>query len=183
MRLKVICTRPSQPFLETVSGDEASPRPVAGPDGDALPPICGGAGARQPGETASPLSRATPAGPESAICWKNFAVLKSLFSSAELSAKVSFCLLNMDLHLLQIAQSRARQEFGRVTSEAHAVGLIARNLGAGRAATAAQLLEQACRDGDYTATCHLLSELSQSCDEAGRALKEWLPLNSAAPER
>ncbi len=183
MRLKVICTRPSQQTPESVAGDEASPRLVADADGDALPPMRGSAGARQPGEAASRLSRATPAVSNSPICWKNFAVLKSLFSPEELSAKISLCLLNMELHLLRIAELRARQEFRPAASEAHGVALIARNLGAGRVATAAQLLEQACRDSDPAATCHLLSELSRTCDEAGQAFKEWLPLNSATRER
>ena len=41
MRLKVICTRPSQQTPESVAGDEASPRLVADAAGEALPPMRG----------------------------------------------------------------------------------------------------------------------------------------------
>jgi HPt (histidine-containing phosphotransfer) domain-containing protein len=180
MGLKVICTRPSQRSSETVAGDVAFPRHVTDAGGNAPPTLFGGVDAKQPGETASRLLRVIPAGPENAICWKNFSVLRSLFSAVDLPAKIQLCLAEMDLHLLRVAQSRACRNFVAVARGAHAVGRIAGNLGAARASAAAQLLEQACHSGDHASTYRLLSILSQACGDADTALNEWLS-NSATP--
>jgi HPt (histidine-containing phosphotransfer) domain-containing protein len=179
MSRKVICTRPDPHPSGIVAGDEALPRLLADADGNALPPLSGGADARQPGETASRLPRIIPAEPESPICWKRFAVLKSLFSATDFSATISLYLLNIDLHLTQIARSRACRDFGAAAREAHDIGRIAGNLGAIRVEAAAHLLERACHTGDHAATYGLLSDLSCACDEAGTALNGWLALSPA----
>jgi hypothetical protein len=179
MSRKVTCTRPVPHSSETVAGDEAFHRLFAVADGNALPPLSGRADAGQPGETASRLPHIIPAEPETPICWKRFAVLKSLFSATDFSAAVSLCLLNIDLHLMQIARSRACRDFGAVAREAHDIGRIAANLGATHVGTAAHLLERACHTGDHATTYGLLSDLSRACDEAGTALNGWLALNPA----
>ena len=177
MGRKIIFTRPSSYPSETIACDEAFPRPSAGDWGNALPPLAGRAGAKQPGETASRLLRIVSTKPESIICWKDFAVLQSLFSPADLAAAVSLYLLNIDLHLLQIARSRADRDFEAVAREAHAIGRIAGNLGALSVRAAAHLLERACHVGDYETTYGLISALSLACDKANAELDKWMAQN------
>jgi HPt (histidine-containing phosphotransfer) domain-containing protein len=171
MRRKVICTWPGPHPLET--GDKAFPRLAADGGGNALS-MSGGADARQSGETASRLPRIIPTGSESAICWNSFAALQSQFSPADFHAMISLYLLNVDLHLMQIALSRACRDFGAVAREAHDIALLAGNLGAVDVGAAAHLLEQACRSGEHAATYGLVSALSRACDEADTTLSGWL---------
>jgi hypothetical protein len=170
---------PHASFLVSLAGDEASPRLFADADGNALSPMAGGASAKQPGETAGRLLRTIPDEAENTICWNKFAVLKSLFSAADFCAAVSHLLLNIDLHLIQIAQFRASRDFGAVARQAHDIARIAGNLGAISVEAAAHRLERACQFGDHALTYGLLSDLSMACEEANTTLIIWLGLNLA----
>ena len=172
MHRKVICTRPAPHDSEFIAGGEASPCLSADACGNAPP--SGRADAKQPGETASRLLRIVPAGAEMAIHWNSFAVLESLFSAADFPAAVSRYLLDMDLHLMQIARSRAGRDFTGVERNALDLGRIAGNLGAVQVRAAAQLLEDACLMGDHAATYGLISALSRACDEARTELNDRL---------
>lgn len=181
MSRKMSCTRPVPHPSEVVAGDEALQRLFADADGNAPPPLSGRADARQPGETASRLPCIIPAEPESPICWERFAVLKSQFSAADFSAAVSLYLLNIDLHLMQVALSRASRDFGAVARDVLDIGRIAGSLGAIRAGTAAHRLERACHTGDHAAIYGLISDLSRACDEARAMLNGWLALKPGEP--
>jgi len=178
MRRDIISSRPGTHLSETIVADEASPR-LSADCGNALSPLYGRADAKQPGETASRLLRIASGKSQGHICWRRFAVLKSLFSAGDFSDSIALHLLNIDLHLLQIARSRARRDFEAVTQEAHAIGRIAANLGAVHVNAAARVLEQACEAEDHAATYRLIGALSHACDQAGAELNIWLALNSA----
>lgn len=180
MGRKHFVTRPDLYSWEDAAGQEALPRLFAG-DTNAPPPT-GGAGARQPGETASRLLRIIPAQSQNPIDWERFAVMKSAFSPPDVSAMVSLYLLNIDLNLMQIARFRACRDFDEVAWKADDIFRIAEGLGAVAARDAACRLKQACLAGDHAATYSLIGELRQACQEAETVLNDWLAL-SAAPGR
>jgi HPt (histidine-containing phosphotransfer) domain-containing protein len=86
----------------------------------------------------------------------------------------------MDLHLEQIAKSRAEKDFARVSSEAHGLVGTAGTLGAMQTSAAARRLEIACRTGDYKQTYQLISELAEAAARSGVKLKTWLDKNRLA---
>ncbi len=142
MGRKHFITRPDLHPWENAAGHEALPRFFAG-DSDAPLPT-GGAGARQPGETASRLLRTIPAQSQSPIDWERFMVMKSLFAPHDFSAMVSLYLLNIDLNLMQIARARASRDFDTIAWKADDTFQIMENLGAVAAQHAARRLNQAC---------------------------------------
>ena len=177
MGRKHFVTRPDLHSWEDAAGHEALPRLFAG-DSDAPPPT-GGAGARQPGETASRLLRTIPAKSHNPICWEHFAVMKCLLPPPDFSAMVSLYLLNIDLNLMQIARARVCQDFDAVARKADDIFRIAGNLGALAVRNAAHQLKQACLAQDISVLYSLISELSQACHEAETALNNWLARNPA----
>ncbi len=87
---------------------------------------------------------------------------------------ITLYLGDVDLHLEEIARSRARKDYGRVAIEAHALVSTAGNLGAMRTSAAARRLETACRDGDHKSSYRLISELAESCAQSSAAFRAWL---------
>jgi HPt (histidine-containing phosphotransfer) domain-containing protein len=103
--------------------------------------------------------------------------MKSPFLPPDFSTMVSLYLLNIDLHLLQIARSRACRDFGAVAQEAEDIFRITGSLGALAARAVAHRLKQVCLAENYTEIYGLISELSQACREAETALNDWLALD------
>ncbi len=146
-----------------------------------MPPPADGTDAKWPLETASrPLRIPLAHDQTDLLCWSVFYVFEGLMAPEDFWNFVSLYLLDVDMHLEQIARARARRDFDTVAREAHAVARTARYLGALRVSAAAQKLETACRFGGHTTTYFLIGALSDACEEAGSVLSSWLSWQGAA---
>jgi HPt (histidine-containing phosphotransfer) domain-containing protein len=79
-----------------------------------------------------------------------------------------------EFYLTEIASRRAAGDLESVARLAHNIVSVAGNLGAMRASALARQLERACRGGDKTYSYHLISELSQACQDASAQMHDWL---------
>jgi signal transduction histidine kinase/CheY-like chemotaxis protein/HPt (histidine-containing phosphotransfer) domain-containing protein len=111
---------------------------------------------------------------------KQFEDLQAALKPAVLREFVSLYLVDVDLHLEEIARSRAKRDFARVSSEAHVLVSTAGNLGAMQTSAAARRLENACRTQDYDQTYRLISELAETAARSGEVLQTWAEKNSRA---
>jgi HPt (histidine-containing phosphotransfer) domain-containing protein len=109
-----------------------------------------------------------------AICWKNFAAFEAIMPTDEFRDLLASYLVDVELHLEQIARSRARQDFSTVVIEARCIAIQAAAFGAMRVKAAAERLERACESGALQVTYKLISELARTCEDAGRQLHNWL---------
>jgi signal transduction histidine kinase/CheY-like chemotaxis protein/HPt (histidine-containing phosphotransfer) domain-containing protein len=99
--------------------------------------------------------------------------LESALPLATLKDFISLYLADVELHLAQIAQCRARDDFDGVSRQAHTIVSISGNLGAMRTSAAARRLETACRSGERERSYQLISELSEASESASMALRTW----------
>lgn len=109
-----------------------------------------------------------------AICWKNFTAFEAIMPTDEFRDLLASYLVDVELHLEQIARSRARQDFSTVVIEARCIAIQAAAFGALRVKAAAERLERACDSGAFQVTYKLISELARTCEDAGKQLHSWL---------
>jgi HPt (histidine-containing phosphotransfer) domain-containing protein len=108
------------------------------------------------------------------ICWESFTAFKRTMPIDEFRDFLASYLVDMQLHLEQMARSRARQDFVSVAWEARFIAIQASAFGALRVRAAAVRLERACNSDTLGVTYRLLGELSQNCEEASKQLQGWL---------
>ncbi|HXM00351.1 MAG TPA: Hpt domain-containing protein, partial [Rhizomicrobium sp.] len=99
--------------------------------------------------------------------------LEAALPFATLKNLISLYLTDVDLHLAEIAQCRATDDFDGVSRQAHTIVSISGNLGAMRTSEAARRLETACRDGDHERSDQLIGELDEASTAASAALRVW----------
>jgi HPt (histidine-containing phosphotransfer) domain-containing protein len=172
MHRKTISARPWEQATEITGEAGMSPQPQPG-EIRIVPPLPpGGTHAERPGETSRPLRMLPLCEPQPDIVHaQTLAAFARLLSAAEFAHFLRLYLVDSELHMLEIARARARDNYAGVAREAGALGRAARNLGVLRLAAAARRLEDACRHGDHGATYRLIAALSRACDEAGAALR------------
>jgi CheY-like chemotaxis protein/HPt (histidine-containing phosphotransfer) domain-containing protein len=93
---------------------------------------------------------------------------------------ISLYFVDVDLHLKEIARSRAIEDFAKVSSEAHVLVSTSGNLGAMQTSAVARRLENACRAQDYDQTYQLISELAEAEARSGVMLRSWVEKYSRA---
>jgi signal transduction histidine kinase/DNA-binding response OmpR family regulator/HPt (histidine-containing phosphotransfer) domain-containing protein len=99
--------------------------------------------------------------------------LESVLPFAKLADFIRLYLIDVELHLNNIAEAQARNDFETIGREAHMLVSTSGNLGAMHASAAARRLEQACRSGAGGETYPLIAALRETCTVSSAALAAW----------
>jgi signal transduction histidine kinase/CheY-like chemotaxis protein/HPt (histidine-containing phosphotransfer) domain-containing protein len=134
-------------------------------------PAAGGQRDLNPGETAEP---APPV-----LDDKQIGELQGALKPGAFQEFIALYLSDVELHLAQIARSRAEKDFPKVSSEAHIIVSTAGNLGAMQTSAAARRLETACRTGNHAQIHHLIGELAEASARSSAAMRARLEKNRA----
>ncbi len=100
--------------------------------------------------------------------------LQNILSPAKLKEFVLLYLIEVELHLVRMAEARANDDLASVGREAHIIVSIAGNLGAMHTSMAARLLALACRSQQEEPPRKLISALTESCAVSSAAMRAWL---------
>ncbi|HEX2760850.1 MAG TPA: Hpt domain-containing protein, partial [Rhizomicrobium sp.] len=112
------------------------------------------------------------------IAMEKFGALEATLPLASLLGFVALYLTEVEHHLAQIADYRAKGNFDGVRQQAHTLVSISGNLGAMQTSALARRLEQACRTGNFELASRLTDELASSCTISSGLLRDWMQSRS-----
>ncbi|MDE2264905.1 MAG: response regulator [Alphaproteobacteria bacterium] len=93
---------------------------------------------------------------------------------SDIKELISLYLIDVDSHLAQIADWRAKSDWDNIAREAHTIVSTSGNLGAMRTSETARHLEMACRSGDRSLSGKLIDDLNEACAASSAAFRAWL---------